>query len=441
LQRRDVLMIWRRFPLLLLSLVACGSSEAGTGSPSPTAPEPGNDAPANDAPANRPRGGSAAVRGAIDDTDAPAVPLPPLPLRTDGRWIVDATGKRFKLTSVNWYGAEEKDYVVAGLDKAKLADVANAVRALGFNSVRIPWSNEMYETNPVVNPARVAANPELAGNHALDVLDRVIAALAHQGLLVILDNHGSAADWCCAEDDGNGLWHTQAYPETSWIADWKGIVERYASQPAVVAVDLRNELRAANGTAPVWGGGDPQRDWHAAAERGGNAVLSVNPKLLVMVEGLHYSTDFTGAYDLPVRLDVANRLVYSPHDYSWFHTNAEDYASLKTALGDAWGYLLTQGKPFTAPVWVGEFGTCHTADACVDAASGGGLWFTSFRRYLADADVDWSYWALNGTEATGRTRTLGAEETFGVLGRGWDAPALPALTSALAAMQPPTQGP
>jgi len=33
------------------------------------------------------------------------------------------------------------------------------------------------------------------------------------------------------------------------------------------------------------GGANPKLDWHAAAERGGNAVLAVNPLLLIMVEG------------------------------------------------------------------------------------------------------------------------------------------------------------
>jgi endoglucanase len=46
-----------------------------------------------------------------------------------------------------------------------------------------------------------------------------------------------------------------------------------------VGADLRNELRS----GATWGGSDPKLDWHAAAERGGNAVLGVNPLLLIMV--------------------------------------------------------------------------------------------------------------------------------------------------------------
>ncbi len=379
--------------------------------------------------------------GAPVDDAGPAVPLPAVPFHTDSRWILDAKGKRFKLASVNWYGAEEKDHVVAGLDRAELHAVARLIRAEGFNSVRLPWSNEMYELDPLVDDARVAANPKLRGLHAMEIFDRVIAALAHEGLVVVLDNHTSRADWCCSGSDGNGLWYTSDYPEASWLADWRGIVQRYESEPAVIGADLRNELRAMDdGRTPTWGGSDTTLDWRAAAMRGGNAVLGVNPKLLVFVEGLAYATDLTGAYSNPISFAVPGRLVYEAHDYAWFHTGMTSYSDLSTALGNAWGFLLTQNKAFTAPVWVGEFGTQHDATN-VDAASGAGLWFKSFRQYLANADIDWSYWALNGTAARGATRTTDTVETFGVLDATWSAPASKDLDDALHPLEAATQGP
>jgi endoglucanase len=389
-------------------------------------------------------GAATAATPGPDDSGDPGSPLPALPLGTQSRWIVDANGKRFKLASVNWYGAEELDHVVAGLDLRDVHDIARTIRALGFNSVRLPFSNELVETNPSVDPARLAANPALVGLPALDVLDAVIDALAHDGLVVILDDHTSRADWCCSETDGNGLWFQDAYPESSFLADWVTMATRYANQPAVVGVDLRNELRAANGQSPTWGtpaGGDPTLDWHAEAERAGNAVLAVNPELLVVVEGLNYANDLTGPYSLPVELSVPNRLVYSAHDYAFDHSGLTSYAELKTRLGDEWGYILAQGMPYTAPVWVGEFGTCHTSDSCVSGSTGQGLWFSGIREYLTEADIDWSYWAFNGTEASGTGRTLGAEETYGVLDRTWTQPASATLAGALSAIQAPTQGP
>ena len=154
-----------------------------------------------------------------------------------------------------------------------------------------------------------------------------------------------------------------------------------------------------------------------------------------MIDGLEYSTDLTGAYDKPIALAVAHRLVWAPHDYAWFHPGLSSAAQLKTDLGNKWGFLLVQDKPYTAPVWVSEFGIAHTSP---EVAS---LWFTAFLDYLDDADEDWAYWALNGTQSTGATRTLSAEETFGILDTSWTKPAstehLSALQSSMSLVQKP----
>ena len=401
------------------------------------------------------------------DASTDAAPLlPPLPLHTESRWIVDANGHRIKLASVNWYGAEEKDFVVAGLDKQDVRAIAHLVHQMGFNSVRLPWSNEMVESNPVVAANVISANPQLAGKRALEVYDAVVTALADEGVLVILDNHASRADWCCSDTDGNGLWYTTAYPEAAWLADWATMAARYRDQPAVVGADLRNEPRSvidpptcttcsscpcAPSTGCTcrtasWGDGVAATDWKAAARKGADSVLGANPNLLVIVEGLHYAGDLGGVFNSPLALGTPNRLVYSAHDYSFFHsalvaqTNPQ-YTDLKTTLGNNWGFILVQGKTYTAPLWVSEFGTCHTQASCFDGVTGIGWWFQSFRMYLREADIDWSYWAWNGTEARGTGRTYGAEETYGVANLGWDGAASATLLGDLQALQPATQGP
>jgi hypothetical protein len=216
----------------------------------------------------------------------------------------------------------------------------------------------------------------------------------------------------------------------------------------VIATDLRNEPRI----DATWGG-DPATDWHAAAERGGNAVLSVNPNLLLMVEGINYSLDLTGVATLPVTVNIAQRVVYSPHDYPFDHNGLTGESQLAAALDQQWGYILTPGQSYTAPLWLGEFGNCHTSATCItDTTSSdgsGGLWFASMRQYLSQNDIGWSYWELAGTESTGNTRTFGAEETYGVLNPYWNGPALtndlpPAPLNTVGALQTimqPNQGP
>lgn len=329
----------RRLLALSLVLVACAKAAADAdSSQTPESNSDAGDAGTTDAsaPADGPTADAASAR-----------PLPAVPFHTQSRWILDANDERFKLVSVNWYGAESKDFVVAGLDKAPLATIAAEIRRAGFNSVRLPWSNELVETDPVVAPARVSANPSLVGKHALEVFDTVIAALAFEGIVVVLDNHVSHAEWCCTEQDGNGLWFTPEYPESKWLDDWRTMAKRYRNVPAVIGAELRNELRGMpDGRKPNWGGTDATLDWRAAAKRGGDAVLEEHPSLLVMIDGLEYSTDLTGAYDKPLSLAVANRLVWAPHDYPWFHPGLSSTAQLKTALGQKWGFLLVQGQPY-----------------------------------------------------------------------------------------------
>ena len=164
------------------------------------------------------------------------------PLHASGYDILDAAGHRVRLTSVNWYGFDQKEFVAGGLDVAPLQTIIEEIRAIGVNSIRLPWANETFEKNPIVSDYAVKANPKFRGKHALDVMDAVITALAHAHILVILDNHMSRADWCCKDDDGNGLWYNAEYPEEKWLADWRAIVRRYRKQRWVAGADLRKNL-------------------------------------------------------------------------------------------------------------------------------------------------------------------------------------------------------
>jgi len=385
------------------------------------------------------------------------VPLPPLPLRTESRWIVDANGERLKLAGVNWYGAESETLVPDGLSLNHRREIAKLVRTLGFNSVRIPWCNELVATNPVVDATRVSKNPDLVGKTALEVLDAVIEAIADEGLVVVLDNHRSRGDWCCDIPHGDGLWYTPEYPETEFVAHWELMAERYKAQPAVVGADLRNELRGqlvpgapstCNGncvepTADIpmpecacewasWGDTSGyNRDWTAVAERVGNAILAINPDLLVMVEGPHWAS-WLGAGYRHLSLDVPQKLVYSAHNYKMSQTFT-DCPTLKTDLESRFGFVVLEGRTFTSPLWIGEFGIDHSGT--------GDPWWQCFTEYLAEKDLDWAYWPLNGTQGPGYGRTDGAEEGYGVLNPAWTDAANAEHLEELRALTAATTGP
>jgi endoglucanase len=354
---------------------------------------------------------------------------PAFPLHTSGQYIVDSNGVRVHLNAFNWYGSESTDYVVEGLEAQPLNSIVATIKGLGFNAVRLLWSNQMVESNPAVGNYALNANSSLESEHALTIFDTVVNALTSAGIMVILDNHMSNAGWCCSTTDNNELWYNGSYPEANWIADWQTMAARYQSNPMVIGVDLRNEPRS-----PATWGGSATTDWHAAAERGGNAVLTVNPHLLIFVEGVNYAGDLSGVTSLPVQLNIANQLVYEAHDYGFWYSGINGYSGWYNAIEPKWGYLVNGGNP--QPLWIGEFGTCNSADTCDSSGSNAdlGFWFNAMTSFVRDYGVDWSYWAINGTTESGNGGGFGTVEGYGVLNTSWSGSALPSLTARLQTM-------
>jgi endoglucanase len=139
------------------------------------------------------------------ETLRPSMPTFRGPLRTQGRHIVDSDGQRFKLISINWYGGSDELFIPGGLDKVNRSLIAETIYRMGFNSVRLPYSDEMVVTNPEIPKHLVRANPDLKGLRALEVFEAVVSSLTEAGLAVIINNHITSAKWCCGADLCNGL--------------------------------------------------------------------------------------------------------------------------------------------------------------------------------------------------------------------------------------------
>jgi endoglucanase len=318
-----------------------------------------------------------------------------LPLRTRGRDIVDQRGRRFKLSSVNWYGASDELFVPGGLDVQHRDTIAATVKKLGFNSVRLPYSDEMVARNPRVPRGLLAANPDLVGLRALDVFDAVVEALTDAGLAVVVNNHITTATWCCGADPCDAGWSNDHLPgpmcrvrqtEEEWIGHWETVMSRLRHNPRVVGADLRNEVRGVWGTMP-WD------RWAAAAERAGNRLLALNPDWLVVVGGTESGNDLSGVGGRPVELEVAHRVVYSAHVYAWSGWGSLEgrfakrtYPSFVRAMRRNWAYLV-EGD--VAPVWIGEFGAPHAP------STGDNNYWSNLMRYLKAIDADFGYWAIN----------------------------------------------
>lgn len=97
-----------------------------------------------------------------------------LPLSTSGACIVDRSGRRVKLASINWSGAHMCRHCISGLEYRRLADLCKEVRSMGFNCVRLTFSLQMLYENPVVPSKFLTANPELIGKRAMDLFDLAV---------------------------------------------------------------------------------------------------------------------------------------------------------------------------------------------------------------------------------------------------------------------------
>jgi len=394
-------------------------------------------------PAERSAGADSAGRtalvtaGTADGSAAEPAPIWTPPLSTRGRYIVDATGHRFKLKSGNWHGAsgtwngsgdvadnashhagENSGRMPLGLDRAPVADIVSGFRELGINSVRLPFSNEMVHDSEPVTDASVAANPGLRGRTPLQVYDAVVTALTDAGLAVILNNHTNTTRWCCAVD-GNERWNASQATDV-WETDWLFMARRYKDNKRVVGADLYNEVRRNVLDDPNWGLGD-DHDWFAASQRMGDRILQeANPDLLIIVEGInwtgipvdglpHARPTLEPVQRLSHTLVRSGKLVYSAHFYDYtgpHHSGAtgvgetsdpryRDFTSaeLRDVLYQQAFYVADQKeRHFTAPVWISEFGIGGRDETGAKQQA----WFKTFVDQLIANDADFAYWPLVG---------------------------------------------
>ncbi|WP_328473877.1 cellulase family glycosylhydrolase [Streptomyces sp. NBC_00448] len=315
---------------------------------------------------------------------------------TSGRQILDANDQPVRIAGVNWFGFETDNHVAHGLWARDYKSMIDQMKSLGYNTIRLPYSDDIFKPGTMPDSINFYnMNADLQGLDSLQVMDKIIDYAGSIGLRVILDRHRPDASGQSA------LWYTASVPESTWITDLKALATRYQGNPAVIGIDLHNEPH----DPACWGCGDTSIDWRLAAERAGDAVLGVNPDLLIFVEGIQtyngtsgwWGGNLMGAGQYPVELDVPNRVVYSAHDYatsvaqqSWFDDPTFP-ANMPGIWSKYWGYLFEQN---IAPVWVGEFGT--TLQSTTDQQ-----WLKALVTYLRPTSTyggdsfNWTFWSWN----------------------------------------------
>ncbi|KAJ6520831.1 cellulase [Mycena capillaripes] len=358
------------------------------------------------------------------------------PLSTRGRYVVDASGNRFRLQGGNWHGAsgtwtgsgdinddanhhagENAHTMPLGIQYVPIDQIIDSFVEMGINTVRLQFSNQMLHDTTVVQDAWVAANPQFKGMTPLQVYDAVIKALTDRDIAVIVNNHTNTSVWCCGID-GNERWN-ESQDLNTWLSDWVFVVNRYKANKRVVGADLYNEVRRDILTDPDWGNGD-NADWQNASQLAADAIQQANPDILIIVEGINWTglpvdgfahgrPTLTPVSSISHTLLVSHKLVYAAHFYSYTGPNhsgatgigeTSDPRYRDLSLTDLYAVMtssasyvaLTAQQHYTAPVWHSEFGIAGRGNTLpADLA-----WFQNYVNFLIQSDADFAFWPLVG---------------------------------------------
>ncbi|KAF2970582.1 hypothetical protein GQX73_g2953 [Xylaria multiplex] len=394
-----------------------------------------------------------------------------LPLKTSSRWILDADGNRVKLRCVNWAGHLEAN-TPEGLNKQPVDYIADFVASQGFNCVRLTYSID-HALNPDVPLSQafasaataasvdanamnsmytqiVAKNSFAASGTTRDAYAAVIAALWKRGVMTILDNHVSKASWCCGLADGNGWWdkgaaynaaNSRFFNTDNWLKGLESMATWANSQPGVIGMGLRNEIREFLLQGTING----RHDWYNFLGQAATRVHKANPDVLILIGGTQSTTDLThirteGNIDWSA---WASKHVWEWHAYEFTVTYALVKGNCdltKQAYGLFNGFVLEQGKSYTSPLILSEFGFGMVGGPNKGLSDEHYAYFQCLRDYVLSNDSEWAIWSLMGSYYV-REGTVDHDEGYGVMDHNWVGLRNNDLPSLLEPMFQVTQGP
>ena len=155
-------------------------------------------------------------------------------------------------------------------------------------------------------------------------------------------------------------------------------------------MSLRNELR---------GPRQNSEDWYNYVQKGAKAIHKTNPHVLVVVSGLSYDLDLSFLKKRPLRLNLDNKIVYEAHRYAfsnrerdrWLHQPLNHVCDSITRDMNRRSTFLVEGSE-PAPLFVTEFGINMEGTNPAD-----NNFFSCFLVYLAEHDLDWNLWGVQGS--------------------------------------------
>jgi len=229
---------------------------------------------------------------------------------------------------------------------------AEFIRALGFNSIRIPINYRHFEDD--MAPFEIKEG-------GFQHLDRIIRLCVQHKIYAIIDLHALPGyqnqDWHSDNPTHKALFWTHKHFQDRVVNLWQAIADRYKGNPWVAGYNLINEPADPSGKVII-----------PFYERIMNAVRVIDPDHIIFLDGNRYSLDFD-MFGEPYQ-----NVVYAVHDYAWPGfidggpypgiTRGEffDKDRLEATFVARCDYMFTH----KVPIWVGEFGPVYTGDRRLD---------------------------------------------------------------------------
>jgi hypothetical protein len=275
-------------------------------------------------------------------------------------WKFDAPcdrPRRFEKLLLDLCGAAYAGSFWAGYYETYITEAdIRLIAERGFNSVRLPLNaRHLLENNRGVLRLQ---------EETLALVDRLVGWCRKCGVYVILDMHAAPGGQTGQNiDDSEGdkpeLFMDGRY-QTELVELWRLLAEHYRDEPAVGGYDLLNE------PLPEW-----NKSYYPLVvplyERIIRAVRTVDTRHCIILEGVHWATDFS-IFDVWDQAADKN-LVLQFHKY-WSSPDQESLAA----------YLRYREK-FALPLFMGEGGenTC--------------AWYTGAFPLYERLNISWNFWS------------------------------------------------
>ncbi|KAF0697366.1 Aste57867_11918 [Aphanomyces stellatus] len=235
------------------------------------------------------------------------------------------------IKGTNWFGMETGTKMPLGLwandqNGTTVYEIASFLHRNKFNSIRLPICVQSLVNNVIPNKSLINLNANRAVNIGsyMDLLKSILKAMAYRDVTVLISMH------TLTTKGATGSWFSADSPEADFMTAIDMLTKELCSDEYwnVIGIDLKNEPDDCG-----WGPTDKASakcDWTVGAKKIGDRMHQGCRNWLAFVEGgastLHkvgaisyfdwWGGRLQDAATVPIELQVANKLVWSPHYYT-----------------------------------------------------------------------------------------------------------------------------